>query len=220
MIDILIPTYGRAHKLVSVVDNILDNTQTACRIVVITEEDDEATNEVCKLLPVRVVTNTRTRSYSGAINTGYMQSHSDHVFAGADDLEFHKGWDIAALSKMSTVGGIHVVGTNDLYNPSVLSGVHATHYLVSTWYLDNIGGVMDAGPCSFLWEGYTHNYCDTEFIATARRRGVFAPCLESIVKHMHWSIGLSEKDETSTKGQESFWQDDAKYNARSHLWAS
>jgi len=216
MIDILIPTYGRAGKLAGVADNIFDNTCVPCSVTFIIEADDEASDEACRLLPVRVVVNSRSRNYSGAINTGYRQSPADCVFAGADDLEFHPGWDEKALSRMW--GDIQVVGTNDLYNPSVLNGTHATHYLVNTSYLDVVGGVADEGRHSFLYEGYTHNYCDTEFISTARHRGVFVPCLDSVVKHLHWSIGLSEKDATSEKGQASFWQDDAKYNARSHLW--
>jgi hypothetical protein len=84
------------------------------------------------------------------------------VFAGADDLNFQPGWDTAALALMD--GWVQVVGTNDLLNPYVTAGLHATHYLVDRRYLDDVGGVVDQGPGSFLFDGYDHQYTDTEFI--------------------------------------------------------
>lgn len=216
MIDLLIPTYGRAHKIADIHANVKASMSSYYYLWFVVEADDTDTLSAVYAEGLVPIINDRTRSYSGAINKGYLGTAGQYVFAGADDLEFTPAWDQIALARMQN--DVMVVGTNDRYNPSVLSGVHATHYLVNRDYLDKVGGCVDEGPKSFLWEGYTHNYCDTEFIATARHRGVFVPCLDSVVKHLHWSIGLSEKDATSVKGQESFWQDDAKYNARSHMW--
>ena len=75
------------------------------------------------------------------------------MFAGADDLNFHPGWDTAALAVMD--GWVQVVGTNDLLNPYVTAGLHATHYLVDRRYLDDVGGVVDQGPARSCSTGTT-----------------------------------------------------------------
>src|SRR5690606_14218191 len=114
-----------------------------------------------------------------------------------DDLHFHPGWDTAALAHMD--GWIKVVGTNDLLNPYVRDGLHATHYLIARDYLDNIGGCVDEGPGSFLHEGYDHQYTDTEFIGTAKARARFRPCLESVVEHLHAYSGKGEAPDATTE---------------------
>ncbi len=97
---------------------------------------------------------------------------------------------MAALAQMRDP--VQVVGTNDLLNTDVLQGTHATHYLIDRRYIDQAGGVPGAPPGIVLFEGYGHNFTDTEFIAVARARGVFAPCLASVVEHVHFFAGKAE----------------------------
>jgi hypothetical protein len=113
-------------------------------------------------------------------------------------------------------------------NPYVLAGTHATHYLVSRWYLENAGGVADAPPGDPSWpaslrppvlfEGYDHNYTDTEFIETARARGVFAPCLDAVVEHLHVVAGKAQWDETYRKGAARMGDDEVLFQQRRGLW--
>lgn len=144
MIAVIIPTYGRADRLARVAANIAENTETAHRVVFAVEVDDTASIDVAAELDVDVVVNERKANYSGAITTAYLATPAEHVFAGADDLNFHPGWDIPALALMDD--WTMVVGTNDLLNPYVTAGLHATHYLVDRRYLDEVGGVVDQGP--------------------------------------------------------------------------
>lgn len=218
MISILVPTFGRPDRLRSVATNALDNTDTDCEVVFIVEADDDDTMRAAfalddELPEVRCVVNERSRNYAGACNTGYHRTTGEWLFCGADDLRFHPGWDRAALR----AGGL-VVGTNDLLNPFVLGGTHATHYLVARSYLDDPGGVADGGHGSFLNEIFRHNYTDTEFIDTARFRGVFKPCLESVVEHMHFCNGKAVMDQTYEKGQADVSRDAEVYRSRWHLW--
>jgi hypothetical protein len=113
------------------------------------------------------------------------------------------------------VDPIKVVGTNDLANPDVLAGSHATHYLVARDYATN--GVVDA-PGLMLYEGYDHNWTDTEFIETARHRGVFMPCLASVVEHRHWAWGKASMDETYSKGCRNERVDQMHFLERRALW--
>ena len=124
MIAVIIPTYGRADRLARVAANIAENTETAHRVVFAVEVDDTASIDVAAELDVDVVVNERKANYSGAITTAYLATPAEHVFAGADDLNFHPGWDIPALALMDD--WTMVVGTNDLLNPYVTAGLHAS----------------------------------------------------------------------------------------------
>lgn len=196
---ILIPTYGRVDRLDAVVANAREATPGA-HVVLLLEPGEFA--QVTGREPEAATLLTRSHggfgSYAAAINFGYRHTSEELLFAGADDLRFHSGWLDAALATMQATGA-HVVGTNDLGNPEVLAGEHATHYLVRRSYLDQVGGVFDQGPGSFMPDCYDHNWTDREFIATAQHRGVFAPCLDAVVAHCHPAWGKAEMDATYAK---------------------
>jgi len=217
MIDIVIPTYGRADRIERVYRNI-EATTTAPHLVwfVIEDDDVESRAAVEKIDRLAWITNEHARSYSGAMNTAYEWTENEWIFAGADDLEFTIGWDLALAEVRDD--WFQVYGTNDLLNPYVVQGYHATHYLVRRAYLDVTGGVVDEGPGSFLHEGYGHNYTDTEFIATAKMRARFRPVLDSVVRHLHESAGLTPRDATHDKADATMGADSALYDSRRDLW--
>lgn len=224
-IAVLIPTFGRPDRLRRVVENVQAATAVPHETVFVIEEHDTATKSALDELPDVVpsgwtaLVNSRKANYSGAVTTGYLGTFAPFVFAGADDLAFHDGWAEHALARMDD--WVKVVGTNDLLNPFVAAGLHATHYLVARDYLDDIGGVVDQGPGSFLNDAYTHQWTDTEFIGTAKARARFRPCLESIVEHMHAyssKPGRSEPDATTAKGMVNVEADGELYDSRKHLW--
>lgn len=189
LVAILIPTYRRVDRLPEVVAN----AQHPDAHVYLLMEPDEATDVE------GAITLTRDEgfgTYAAAINYGYRHTDAPLIFAAADDLNFHDGWLEAAVAHVKDYA---VIGTNDLGNPDVLEGNHATHYLVARNYLDDVGGVYDEGPGSFLFCGYDHNWTDTEFIETAKHRGVWTPCLESVVEHQHPAWGKAATDSTYEK---------------------
>ena len=219
MIDILIPTVGRADRLAQVAANIHDATEVEHRVVFILEEDDHDSWKAYLTESGTIrIPNAHEPNYAGACLTGYEQSDAPYLFCGADDLRFHKGWDHAALATMTALPHLRVVGTNDLCNPYVSAGMHSTHSLVDRRYLDEVGGTVDAGPGSFLPTCFQHNYTDTEFIGTAKMRAVFAPCMDSIVEHLHHGSGKSTYDETYAKGDSHMSDDSALYDERRDLW--
>lgn len=218
MIAVLIPTFGRADRLARVAANITENTETDHRVVFAVEAEDVESIAAAAELDVDVVVNEGRPNYSGAITTAYRATPAEYVFAGADDLRFHPGWDRAALAHMD--GWVQVVGTNDLLNPFVLAGYHATHFLVDRRYLDEVGGVVDQGPGSFLFDGYGHQYTDTEFIATAKMRSRYRPCLESVVEHINAWSPKGTVDATAHKTQVTAAADSALYDSRRDLWCS
>lgn len=212
-IDIICPTLGRAEKLPEFVANVHATTTTPHIVTFVFEKDDQATIDAIAfaddLFSVRWVANDRSRTCNGAFNAGvaHIERRATHWFAAGDDLKFHPGWDVDALAEFkfclaAGTGGVQygpcryprVVGTNDLYHPGVKKGETATHFLVDAGYVAELGGDFDETPGIAGHEGYVHNFFDTEFCEVAKARGVFRPCLASVVEHMHWSAGKRPKD--------------------------
>lgn len=219
MISILIPSYGRPDRIKAVVENASANTTYSHEIIVIVEESEyHAYADNLSPTACRVLVNQRSKNYAGAMNTAIAHANGHHFFFAADDLNFHPQWDDEALKVMAALDTIMVVGTNDLLNGYVLAGLHATHYLVDRQYIWQTGGVVDGEKGHALFEGYTHNFTDTEFIGTAKARAVFAPCLSSIVEHNHFSVGKSAKDATYDKGYLDIQKDSDLYHERRHTW--
>lgn len=215
MIDVLIPTVGRADRLAAVAANIHEATTVEHRLTFIIEDADlDATRHLADT----VIVNEHTPNYAGAIQTGYEHTDGEYLFCGSDDLRFHPGWAEAALATMTALPHLRVVGTNDLINPYVCAGLHSTHSLVARRYLDEVGGVVDEGPGSFLPACYFHDFTDTEFIGTAKMRAVFAPCMESVVEHLHHGAGKSEMDATYEKNGAHMAASSALYDSRRDLW--
>lgn len=215
IVDIIIPSIGRADRLAGLVANIHANTEATHNVVIVTEDFDEDTKAAVADLDALLVINERTENYAGAVNTAYDHSAADFLFCGADDLEFHPHWDAECFKVLDN--WVMVAGTNDLLNPYVMRGAHSTHSLVDRRYLDEIGGVVDVGPGSFLPECYDHNFTDTEFIGTAKMRARFQPCLTSIVEHHHVLKG-APADATHERSVRKFLDDEALYDARRDLW--
>ena len=215
MIDVIIPTLGRPHRIAEVVADIAAATTTEHRTVFVCEAHDVATVKAVVDLGLQPIINRRTRNYQGAVNTAYHATRGEWLFCGADDLHFHPGWDTECLAAATG----RVVGTNDKYNAYVLKGWHSTHSLVHRSYLDELGGVVDEGPGSFLAECFDHNFCDTEFIATAKMRGEFRPCLSAVVEHLHPAAGKAEVDATYERSMAEFDRDARMFDMRKSLWA-
>jgi hypothetical protein len=221
MIDILIPTLWRAGRLPGLVDNIHDTTATPHRIIFAVEADDTATRETVAELEVvdntvAHVVNDHAANCCGAFNAGYQAVTAPYWFGGGDDLRFHRGWDELCLAKM--VDPIRVVGTNDLLNRNVLNGQTATHFLVDTRYSAEFGCTFDEIPGVIACENYGHDYFDTELCDVAKARGVFTPCLDAVVEHMHHLIGKSGRDATYERNIAAAAGDSRLFTRRREEW--
>lgn len=64
----------------------------------------------------------------------------------------------------------------------------------------------------------TIDYTDAELIETAKARGVFAPCLKSVVEHIHPEFGGRDPDDTWNKTRRAVQQDYEIFCSRRHLW--
>lgn len=216
-VAILIPVLRRPHRVAPLLESITAATPEPHRVIFIVEEHDvEERAAIDRTGAEQVVVDRPRRSYARKINAGYRASVEPLLFLGADDIKPHPGWLPAALRVMT--GPVQVVGTNDLLNPRVLAGEHATHSLVSRSYCDELGTIDERGKV--LHEGYGHDYVDDEFVATARHRGVYAHAHDSIVEHLHPWAGKAPSDATYRIGRAKSAAGRRLFASRQHLWAA
>ena len=133
-------------------------------------------------------------SYAKNVNALVADTTSDWVLVVGDDVEFTPGWLEAARALSDK---FDVIGTNDsepgrVRNPAVANGSHADHFFVRRSYIDEEGGSLD-GPGTLAPECYRHWWVDKEIIGLAKARGVFAPCLDSVIVHHHPGYDGDEK---------------------------
>jgi hypothetical protein len=118
-----------------------------------------------------------------------------------------------------------VIGTNDteagrIRNQKVAAGIHADHFFVRRQYVEDVGASLE-GPGVLAAEAYYHFYVDVELIQLAKARGVFAPCLDSVVIHHHPGYDgredLRQADAAYMKAQEFSEMDRIAFTRRAGL---
>jgi Glycosyltransferases involved in cell wall biogenesis len=215
-IDILVPVLSRPANVKPLVDSIHAATTMTHRIIFLTTHGDDTEIAACVAIKGAEVITTlpEENSYAKKINLGASLFDGTWLFLGADDLHFHKGWDHEAIAEHERTGKL-VIGTNDLGNPTVVQGKHATHSLVHRDYLAL--GTIDE-PGKLLHEGYCHNFTDTEFCGTAKHRDQFAFAFASHVEHRHWLWGKGKDDPTYELGRVQYRADSRTFAKRRRLW--
>jgi glycosyltransferase involved in cell wall biosynthesis len=214
---ILIPVLARPHRVEPLLSDIKAATPQNHRILFIADVDDNEEITALEQAGADYITVDQPRNYAAKINAGYHATNETLVFSGADDLHFHSNW--LPRASMRITSQIHVVGTNDLGNESVMRGEHSTHTLFTRHYIETESGVVDAAN-TVLHEGYPHDYCDNEFIETAKSRGRYVMAFDSVVEHMHWVWGKGTIDDVYRKAMSMSSVGRALFERRRRLWIS
>lgn len=152
-------------------------------------------------------------SFAEKVNRGFeISGWEPWLLLVGDDVQFHRGWLDQAMATAAETNA-QVVGTNDLGNPAVIAGAHATHMLIRRPYIKQLGASLD-GPGIVCHEGYRHWYVDNEIVELARVRGVWAPCLTAHIEHLHPLFGKGPMDEVYMIGQQAAEADKALWLSR------
>lgn len=231
-IAILIPVLDRPHRVAPLVASIEAASRfTPCYPVFLVSPGDDAELDAIEaartfddegednLFYLTVDWDPGAGDYPRKINLGFewaAKGSFEFVFLGADDLSFRPGWAERALACHLETRAC-VVGTNDAGNARVMRGDHSTHTLVHLDYLE-CGTIDEPDSGRLLHEGYSHNFCDTEFVETAMARETWAHATDSVVEHHHPIWGKAPDDETYQKGMADYGTDEARFQARRSLW--
>ena len=202
-VDVIVPSLpGRMDNVVPLMESLVASTGLAQATWVLNEDDGVKAALVAEL-GGRVFFKSGT--FAEKVNAAHGQSSNPWVLLVGDDVRFRPGWldsaqDIARRYEVS------VVGTNDLANPRVMRGEHATHPLIRRDYIDEVGASWD-GPGVICHEGYRHWFVDDEIITAAKQRRQFQAALASEVEHFHPMVGKAVKDDVYEVGSRFAEQD-------------
>ena len=199
---VLIPVLGRPEHAEPFMTSLRASTGLA-RCYAICDADDEEAIKAWHAegahTVIRLPRDGRPGSFAEKVNVGYRHTGREDgpfppepwMLLVGSDVQFHPGW----LDQAQAVAGdrYHVIGTNDLGNPRVTSGEHATHLLVRRSYVDEQGASWD-DPGIVAHEGYRHWFVDDEIVTAAKQRGVWAIALGSRVEHLHPAWGKGPMD--------------------------
>lgn len=210
---VIVPMLGRAHRVQPLIES-LSATCEARVLFAVSPDDTKVHEAVDEVGAERVTVQWRsTGDYARKIQAGIDVSTEQHIFTAADDLRFHPGWYEAARGRLSDRVG--VVGTNDLTNPRVMRGEHATHFLVARWYVAL--GTIDR-PGVLMHHGYVHEFVDDELVGTAKRRRAWAFAPDSHVEHLHPMAGKAPMDDLYAAQQRRMAASRSLYQRRRRLW--
>jgi hypothetical protein len=215
-IAVLVPVLGRPHRVGELLGSFRSATSPAdARLYFIAQVSD-----VEEVAAIRahgfnpILVGDEDRSWGRKINRGFERTGESWLLLGADDLRFHAGWVERVRHLLKAHMG--VIGTNDLGNPSTMTGTSSTHSLVRRSYA-RICGTADERN-KVLHEGYDHNFPDSELVVTARRRGMYVHCVRCVVEHMHPAWGKGHMDTVYARGQQTYHQDSALFAHRRRVF--
>lgn len=209
-VAVIVPVLRRPENAAPFMTSLRASTGLAT-VYAVADDDDPQTAEAWAAAGAQVIVGNAV-TFARKANLGCAKTSEPWLFLAGDDAKFHAGW-LDHAQHVADILDASVVGTNDLGNPRVLAGDHATHLLVRRSYVDEVGASWD-GPGVVAHEGYRHWYVDDEIVTAAKQRGVWQMALGSVVEHLHpaWSKGAD--DEVYALGQASAAEDGELYRSR------
>lgn len=199
-VAVLVPVMGRPHNAMPFMESLRASTGLA-RVYPIAHSDDTETIDAWDKAGATAVCTGPARTFAEKVNHAAGLTTEPWLFLAGDDVRFLPGW-LDHAQHVARTQGATVVGTNDLGNPRVTAGHHATHLLIARSYVDTVGVSWD-GPGIVAHEGYRHQFVDDEIVTAAKQRGVWAMAIGSRVEHLHPDWDKAADDEVYRLGRSS-----------------
>jgi GT2 family glycosyltransferase len=211
-VAVVVPVLGRPEHAERFMDSLRATTDmTLATVYAVGQSDDEETLAAWEAAGATVLDSGEQVSFAAKCNLAYAKTGEPWLFLVGSDVRFHPGW--LDHAQAAAADGASVIGTNDLGNPRVTSGEHATHLLVRRSYVDEHGASWDdAGVLAH--EGYRHWWVDDELVTVAKQRGVWAMALASKVEHLHPAWGKGPMDAVYELGAKYVDQDKRLFEQR------
>lgn len=212
-VAVIVPVLTRPDNVEPLTRSLRASTGLARPYFVVDHDD---TTELAAVIAagadVITYTGDKPGTFAQKVNEAYRCTTEPWLFLCGDDVQFRPGWLDHAQQVAALYDG-QVIGTNDLGNPRVMAGEHATHLLVRRSYVDELGASWD-GPGIVAHEGYRHWFVDDEIVTAAKQRGVWQMALGSIVEHMHPAWGKGAMDDVYEIGRKHATRDRVLFEKR------
>jgi glycosyltransferase involved in cell wall biosynthesis len=205
VVDIIIPTYKRLHRLRATYDQLWhEKVSVGANLIFVCHESDSESIAAVRAYGLEPVIDTQSPSGVNATNAGFRASTSEWVVIGQDDFTWPRGWLQKALAHTKDA---KIIGFYDGYEPHI-DMQHSVGWLVK----------RDVLPDYFFFPGYHKNYSDNEFNDMAKSMGVWKFAEDVYVQHEHPGFTGAELDETYTHLEKHHAEDYNLYLSRQHLW--
>lgn len=206
-VDVIVPVLHRPQNIAPLMES-LKATAPSATAWFVCEPDDLIVWAEVERCGGRVL--VHPGSFASKVNYAYGKTDAEWMLLVGDDVVFHPGWLDEAIT---AAGSACVVGTNDLGNPRVMRGEHATHPMIRRDYVAQSGASFD-GPGVVCHEGYRHCFVDDEIVLKAKHDGVWTSAVRSIVEHRHPYWGKSKTDDVYKLGESFLKGDKALFERR------
>jgi glycosyltransferase involved in cell wall biosynthesis len=184
-VAVIVPAM-RPNNIPRLVSSFEQSTDGTATLYVVADPDNVELQAAVKNTSAELLISDRGHTFAQKANYGHRHTTEDWIFLCGDDCEFTPGW-LDKPREISTRWD--VIGTNDsepgrIRNRDVAEKRHSDHWFTRRAYIDDEGSCLES-PGVFCPESYNHWYVDKEVVGLAQARGVFTPCLDSIVIHHH-----------------------------------
>jgi GT2 family glycosyltransferase len=192
---VIVPVYRRPQNAEPFMRSLVASTGLAVCVAVC---DDKADADAWDAAGADVFM-VKEPSFAHKCNAGYRFADEEPwmLFVG-DDVRFHPGW----LDHVQWIANKYhrdFVATNDMANPRVINGDHATHPVIRRSYIDEHGASWD-GPGTVAHEGYRHWHVDDEWTIKAKQLQTFVPAPGARIEHLHPMVGKAPMDDVYELG--------------------
>jgi hypothetical protein len=213
-LSVIVPVMKRPQNAVLFMRSLRRTDAAPRTVYAVCDEEDEQTIAAWAQEGAVIVISRYGSSFPRKAQYAYEEmAPTTWVFLCGDDVSPKDGWWREAMKVAEMEPDACLISTNDLHNPFVTAGIHATHPIIKTSWIDECGASWD-GPGSIAHMGYHHAYVDNEWTEKAKMDDVFAPALASIVEHRHPTWGTAPWDDTYGRGIEKYAEDGLLFETR------
>lgn len=200
---VITPTRGRLASAIRLADAIRQTCELDTQLVLGIDDDDRSYDDCFDAdwwvdrgprQTYAAWTNQLARRYIGDFR--FVASLSD------DHLPETKGWDVQLIETIEKAGGTGIAYGNDL----LAGGNLPTAPVMSRDIVRALGWMCQPD--------LTHLFCDNVWLDIGAQAGCLFYMKDVIIRHLHYTAGLSPRDQTAIDGEGEWAHDEAAY----HHW--
>jgi hypothetical protein len=209
---IIVPVMRRPEAAYRFMKSLVDSDDVDLwNVYAVCDANDNATRRAWRDVGAVTMISDRGHRFANKVQLAYEYTEERWLLLVGDDVLFHPGWLEAARREIND--GWQLVATNDMHNPFVLNGTHATHPIIDRRWIDYFGASWD-GPGSIAHQGYWHAYVDAEWTARAHEDGTFVFAPDCKIEHLHPTWTGVRTDPTYILGMKHYQDDAALFERR------
>lgn len=217
MISILLPSTGREERLYNLLYEMEPALPEGGEIIVVLDHDDirdrlkyeEIGRMMVSFMQTQFIV-TKERGCWRCKNIALEFARNELIMWTADDVKPHPGWLDKGLAcfRKHFPDGLGLVALNDLHCKEQTAG----HAITTRQFLWVLFGQR------YLPAGFRHFFLDTMISDWSKHINRHHFCEESVLEHMHWRVGKSDRDATNERNETTGADDKGLKDQMDEIW--